>query len=45
MGIAVDPEDNVYVGGETCSNDFPVTGAFDDTFNEGDYDLFIAKIR
>lgn len=42
-GISVDSEGNVYVAGETESNDFPTTrNAYDRTFNGGDDDFFAA---
>ena len=43
--IAVDTGGAVYVTGYTSSSDFPTTpGAFDTTFNGGDYDAFVAKL-
>jgi hypothetical protein len=48
-GIAIDKNDNVYVTGETVSNDFPTTpGAYDTSFNSYDSaysDAFITKIN
>jgi hypothetical protein len=46
--VAVDGSGNVFVVGETSSSDFPLVdpggGAyFDNTYNGGDYDAFIAK--
>jgi len=44
LGIRLDDEGNIYVGGLTNSSDFPTTtGAFDETAN-GDMDLFLLKI-
>jgi len=44
-GIAVDPSGRDYVAGFTVSDEFPTTpGAFDETFNGGDYDAFAAKL-
>lgn len=44
-GIAMDDSGNVYVTGETRSNNFPVTdGAFDVTYNTSG-DAFIAKLN
>ena len=48
--IAVDGSGNAYVIGQsgfpTDAADFPVTaGAFDPTFNGGNYDLFVAKLN
>jgi hypothetical protein len=45
-GIAVDNIGNVYVVGETRSRDFPTTnGAFDESYNGGDCDIFVAKFN
>lgn len=42
--IALDSEDNVYIGGFTESTDFPITtGAFQTTV-KGPYDSFVAKL-
>ncbi|WP_299755008.1 SBBP repeat-containing protein [uncultured Chloroflexus sp.] len=45
-GIAVDGSGHAYVTGWTTSTDFPTTaGAYDTTFNGGDYDAFVAKLN
>jgi len=45
-GIAVDAAANVYVTGETASNNFPTTpGAFQTTFGGGNSDAFVAKLN
>ena len=45
-GICVDANDDVYITGKTKSQDFPTTkGAFDETFNGGDQDAFLCKLR
>jgi hypothetical protein len=45
FGIALDASGNAYVTGRTTSSNFPVTpGAFDETFNGGVDDAFVAKI-
>ena len=43
--VALDTAGDVYVAGLTQSSDFPTTaGAFDTSFNGGDFDGFVAKI-
>lgn len=45
-GIALDDSGNAYVTGYTTSTDFPTTtGAFDETWNGGISDGFVAKIN
>ncbi len=42
--IILDPEGNIYCTGSTNSANFPcMPGAYDDTFNGGSYDGFVAK--
>ena len=46
--LAIDPSGNVYLAGETTSQDFPTTaGAYDTIFNEGSTgsDAFVAKLN
>ena len=44
--IAVDSAGSAYVTGPLHSSDFPTTtGAFDRTFNGGDYDAFVTKLN
>lgn len=41
--IAFDPDGNVYITGETWSNNFPVTpGAYNETHNGGSWDGFVS---
>lgn len=43
--IAVDAAGNAYIAGYTFSTDFPTTaGAYDETFNGGGIDAFVAKL-
>ena len=46
-GLAVDISGNVYVAGETNSDErtFPVTAGPDLTFNGGGYDAYVAKVN
>ena len=42
--ITLDDEGNVYITGEATSQNFPITESpYDDTYNGGDYDAFVAK--
>jgi len=42
-GIAMDESGNVYVGGRTKSDDFPVLGGFQQQNNGGEWDMFVTK--
>jgi len=43
--IALDPEKNVYITGDTYSSDFPTSsGCFDDSYN-GEGDVFVCKLN
>ncbi len=45
LGIALDDEDNIYISGQTGSDDFPVTsGCYDDSHN-GETDVFVCKLN
>jgi len=45
-GIALDGSRNTYITGYSNSSDFPTTtGAYDNDFNGGDYDVFITKVN
>jgi hypothetical protein len=43
--IALDEFGNVYLTGVTSSEDFATMGAYDTTYNGGDYDAFVAKLN
>ncbi|PYX19082.1 MAG: hypothetical protein DMG82_26530, partial [Acidobacteria bacterium] len=43
-GIAIDGNGNIYVAGETDSNNFPVSSAFQGAFAGGVSDAFITKL-
>jgi hypothetical protein len=42
-GIAVDGSGCAYVTGRTESSDFPTENAWDDSYNGGDWDVFVTK--
>jgi hypothetical protein len=42
--IALDASGNPVVTGETWSSDFPTPGGYDQSFNGGLYDVFVAKL-
>jgi len=42
--LTVDAEGNLFIAGRTTSADFPyIDGCYDPTYNDGIYDLFVAK--
>ncbi|HLH53843.1 MAG TPA: SBBP repeat-containing protein [Verrucomicrobiae bacterium] len=43
LAVAVDPDGNVYVTGNTAANNFPTKGAYQATF-AGDQDAFVTKL-
>ncbi|MBK8097118.1 MAG: hypothetical protein IPK26_08425 [Planctomycetes bacterium] len=43
LDIAVDPQGNAYIGGQTASLDFPLAGPIQGNIN-GVYDAFVAKL-
>lgn len=43
--IAIDPDGNVVVAGETISTDFPLLNPVQSSFGGGDGDAFVAKLR
>ena len=42
--IALDGNDGAYICGQTASNDFPVTNAYDSTYSGGTFDSFVLKL-
>jgi len=44
FGIAVDPSGSASVTGITCSNDFPTQNAYDGSYNNGEWDVFVTKL-
>lgn len=46
LGIALNEADNAFTVGYTNSANFPTSlGAFDPTYNGGDYDIFVVKLN
>ncbi|MFX0013822.1 MAG: SBBP repeat-containing protein [Promethearchaeota archaeon] len=44
--IALDTSNNTYITGKTASLDFPTTSnAFSESFNGGEYDIFVTKLN
>lgn len=43
--IAIDTTSAAYITGDTFSNNFPTLNAIDNTFNGGDKDGFVAKLK
>jgi hypothetical protein len=44
-GVAVDPQENIYVTGGTWSNNFPVEKAYQSSHGGGNTDAFVTKFR
>ena len=45
LDLAIDSECNVYVSGQTDSQDYPTKNAYDDTYNGGAWDCFLFKMN
>jgi hypothetical protein len=45
LAIAIDGSGNAYIGGETGSNNFPVTAGAFDTSRNGAFDAFVTKLN
>jgi hypothetical protein len=45
IAIAIDEERNIYIGGQTGSDNFPIKNAYDSTFNGAAYDTFVLKLN
>ncbi len=45
QGMAIDNLCNIYVTGFTNSEDFPIEGAYQTTFQGGSYDVFVTKLN
>jgi len=44
--IALDPNNNIFIGGHTASGDFPVSkGSYDNNYNGGGNDCFVVRIE
>ncbi len=43
-GLALDPQENIYIVGSTLSQDFPVTSCAFDRSHNGGYDLFVTSL-
>ncbi|MHA2278866.1 MAG: SBBP repeat-containing protein, partial [Candidatus Kariarchaeaceae archaeon] len=41
--VVVDPQENIYVTGETSSTDFPIIGENSNNVHNGDVDIFLSK--
>jgi len=43
--VAIDDSNGIYVCGQTASDDFPITSAYDSSFSGGTYDVFVMKME
>ena len=44
FGIALDPQGNIYLAGDTTSTDFPITANAFQSMNQGQGDAFVSKL-
>lgn len=44
-GLCLDRLNAIYLGGQTYSSDFPVRNAFDNSFNGGEFDVYVTKLK
>jgi len=45
VSMTLDNDGNIYVTGQTNSSDFPIEGAYQNTYQGGSFDVFITKLN